>query len=143
MFAILLKLTPVFIFALPGVIALALFPGRESKMTFVTLLNELLPTGIRGLVLAALLASLIGSNLSVMNSVSTLVVRDFLLHFRPRSSERAQVFSSGASRSLLPPRSGSWRPTSFTRLRTVCTNTCKPSRFMRSCRSLPLSSSAS
>jgi SSS family solute:Na+ symporter len=92
MFAILLKLTPVFIFALPGVIALALFPGRESKMTFVTLLNELLPTGIRGLVLAALLASLIGSNLSVMNSVSTLVVRDFLLHFRPRSSERAQVF---------------------------------------------------
>src|SRR5262249_41004331 len=57
----LLKLLPVFIFALPGVIALALFPSRESKTTFVTLLNELLPTGIRGLVLAALLASLIGS----------------------------------------------------------------------------------
>jgi len=92
MFAILLKLSPVFIFALPGVIALVLFPGREAKTTFVTLLNELLPTGIRGLVLAALLASLIGSNLSVMNSVSTLVVRDFLLHFRPKSSEKAQVF---------------------------------------------------
>jgi len=91
MFATLLKLTPVFIFAVPGVIALALYPGRESKTTFVTLLNELLPTGIRGLVLAALLASLIGSNLSVMNSVSTLVVRDFVLHFRPQSSERAQV----------------------------------------------------
>ena len=92
MFAILLKLSPVFIFALPGVIALVLFPGREAKTTFVTLLNELLPSGIRGLVLAALLASLIGSNLSVMNSVSTLVVRDFLLHFRPKSSEKAQVF---------------------------------------------------
>jgi len=91
-FATLLKFTPVFIFAVPGVIALALFPGREAKTTFVTLLNELLPTGIRGLVLAALLASLIGSNLSVMNSVSTLVVRDFVLHVRPRSSERAQVF---------------------------------------------------
>jgi SSS family solute:Na+ symporter len=71
MFTVLLKLLPVFIFALPGVIALALFPGRESKTTFVTLLNELLPTGARGLVLAALLASLIGSTLSVMNSVST------------------------------------------------------------------------
>jgi SSS family solute:Na+ symporter len=41
MFTTLLKLFPVFIFALPGVIALALFPGRESKTTFVTLLNEL------------------------------------------------------------------------------------------------------
>jgi solute:Na+ symporter, SSS family len=91
MFAILLKLSPVFIFALPGVIAFALFPGREGKTIFVTLLSELLPTGIRGLVLAALLASLIGSTLSVMNSVSTLVVRDFILHFRPRTSERAQV----------------------------------------------------
>ncbi|HZO99886.1 MAG TPA: sodium/solute symporter, partial [Terriglobia bacterium] len=92
MFATLLKFAPVFIFAVPGVIAAALFPGREPKTTFVTLLNELLPIGIRGLVLAALLASLIGSNLSVMNSVSTLVVRDFVLHFRPQSSERTQVF---------------------------------------------------
>lgn len=91
MFTIVLKFLPVFIFALPGVIALALFPGRESKTTFVTLLNELLPTGIRGLVLAALLASLISSTLSVMNSVSTLTVRDFILHFRPSTSERAQV----------------------------------------------------
>jgi solute:Na+ symporter, SSS family len=91
MFATLLKFTPVFIFAVPGVIAAVLFPGRESKTTFVTLLNELLPVGIRGLVLAALLASLIGSNLSVMNSVSTLVVRDFVLHYRPQSSERLQV----------------------------------------------------
>jgi len=91
MFTVLLKLLPVFIFALPGVIALALFPGRESKTTFVTLLNELLPTGVRGLVLAALFASLISSTLSVMNSVSTLAVRDFVLHFRPATSERSQV----------------------------------------------------
>jgi solute:Na+ symporter, SSS family len=91
MFATLLKFSPVFIFALPGVIALALYPGREAKTTFITLLNELLPSGIRGLVLAALLASLIGSNLSVMNSVSTLVVRDFILHLRPQTSEPAQV----------------------------------------------------
>ena len=48
MFAILLKLTPAFIFALPGVIALVLFPGREPRTAFVTVLNDLLPTGIRG-----------------------------------------------------------------------------------------------
>jgi len=90
-FAIALKLLPVFIFALPGIIALALFPGGQSKMTFVTLLNQLLPTGVRGLVLAALLASLIGSTLSVMNSVATLTVRDFIVHLWPKTSERTQV----------------------------------------------------
>lgn len=91
MFAALLKLTPVFIFAVPGVIALALFPGREAKMTFVTLLNELLPTGLRGMVLAALLAALISSLDSVMNAVSTMVVRDFVLQFKPDTSEKRQV----------------------------------------------------
>jgi SSS family solute:Na+ symporter len=92
MFAILLKLTPVFIFALPGVIALALYPGREPKTTFVTLLNDLLPSGVRGLVLAALLGALIASLLAVMNSLSTMVVRDFVLRVRPATGERRQVF---------------------------------------------------
>jgi solute:Na+ symporter, SSS family len=95
MFAVLLKLTPVFIFALPGVIAYALYPGldaQQSKQTFVVLLNRLCPTGIRGLVLAALLAALISSLDAVMNSVSTMAVRDFVLRHRPQTSERAQVF---------------------------------------------------
>ena len=91
MFATLLKLTPVFIFALPGVIAFALFPGLEPKTTFVTLLNEFLPSGLRGLLLASLLAALISSLDSVLNSISTLTVRDFVLHFRPNLGERAQV----------------------------------------------------
>lgn len=90
-FAILLKLTPVFIFALPGVIALALFPGREPRTTFVTLLNELLPSGLRGMLLASLLAALISSLLAVMNSISTLTVRDFVMQLRPGLGERAQV----------------------------------------------------
>ena len=92
MFCVLLKLTPVFIFALPGVIALALYPGREDpKTTFVTLMNELLPSGVRGLVLAALVCALISALDATMNSVSTLFVRDFVLRFRPQTSERAQV----------------------------------------------------
>jgi SSS family solute:Na+ symporter len=89
--------SPVFIFALPGVIAAALYPGRESKTTFITLLNELLPSGVRGLVLAALISALIGSSRSVMNSVSTLVVRDFLLHFSKNASERRQVLMGRAA----------------------------------------------
>lgn len=95
MFAILLKLLPIFIFALPGVIAFALFPnelqGDETKQTFVLLLNKLLPSGLRGLMLASLVAALITSLIAVLNSVSTLVVRDFVVEFRPNISEKKQV----------------------------------------------------
>lgn len=96
MFAVLLKLTPVFIFALPGVIAFALsngvLQGEQTKVTFVWLLNNLLPNGLRGLLLASLLAALISSLLAIMNSMSTLAVRDFVLRFRPDVSERRQVW---------------------------------------------------
>lgn len=96
MFATLLKLFPIFIFALPGVIAFALFPGLEgdeSQQTFIVLLNQLLPPGIRGLVLASLLAALITSLIAVLNSVSTLVVRDFVVEFRPDTPEKKQVLT--------------------------------------------------
>lgn len=95
MFAILLKLLPIFIFALPGIIAYALFPGElqgeATKQTFVLLLNKLLPSGLRGLLLASLMAALVTSLIAVLNSVSTLVVRDFILEFRPDVPEKKQV----------------------------------------------------
>ena len=95
MFATLLKLLPLFIFALPGVIAFALFPnelqGEETKQTFVLLLNKLLPSGLRGLLLASLMAALITSLIAVLNSVSTLVVRDFIVEFKPNLAEKKQV----------------------------------------------------
>jgi SSS family solute:Na+ symporter len=95
MFAAALKLLPVFLFALPGVIAFALYPGLEgdeTKQTFIILLNNLLPSGLRGLVLASLMAALITSLIAVLNSVSTLVVRDFVVEFKPSISEKKQVF---------------------------------------------------
>jgi len=94
MLAVLLKLTPVFIFALPGVIALALFPHinvSDSRATFVWILDNLLPSGIRGYVLSALLGAVLSSLIAVMNSISTMAVRDFILRFRPGTSEAGQV----------------------------------------------------
>jgi SSS family solute:Na+ symporter len=95
MFAVLLKMLPLFIFALPGIVAFALFPnelqGEETKQTFVLLLNKLLPTGLRGLLLASLMAALVTSLIAVLNSVSTLVVRDFVVEFRPDINEKKQV----------------------------------------------------
>jgi len=95
MFAVLLKMFPIFIFALPGVIAFALFPGlegEESRNTFVLLLNNLLPPGLRGLVLSSLVAALITSLIAVLNSVSTLVVRDFIVEYKPQLSDKKQIF---------------------------------------------------
>ncbi|MBW6502552.1 MAG: sodium/solute symporter, partial [Bacteroidales bacterium] len=95
MFATFLKLFPVFLFALPGVIAFALYPdeltGDATRQTFVLLLNNLLPAGLRGLLLASLVAALITSLIAVLNSVSTLVVRDFIVDFRPGVTEKNQV----------------------------------------------------
>jgi SSS family solute:Na+ symporter len=95
MFATFLKLSPVFLFALPGIIAFALFPGElegeATKQTFVLLLNKLLPEGFRGLLLASLMAALVTSLIAVLNSVSTLVVRDFIVEFSPLTSEKKQV----------------------------------------------------
>ncbi len=94
MLGVLLKLTPVFIFALPGVIALALYPHinvNDSRATFIWILSHLLPTGIRGYVLSALLGAVLSSLIAVMNSVSTMAVRDFVLRFRPQTSELGQV----------------------------------------------------
>jgi SSS family solute:Na+ symporter len=72
-----------------------LFPnelhGDETKQTFVLLLNKLLPSGLRGLMLASLMAALVTSLIAVLNSVSTLVVRDFVVEFRPNMSEKKQV----------------------------------------------------
>jgi solute:Na+ symporter, SSS family len=95
MFATFLKIFPVFLFALPGVIAYALYPGElqgdATKQTFVLLLDKLLPSGLRGLLMASLLAALITSLIGVLNSVSTLVVRDFILEFKPAITEKKQV----------------------------------------------------
>ena len=95
MLTIFLKLSPVFLFALPGVIAFALYPGElagdATKQTFVLLLDRLLPSGFRGLLLASLLAALITSLIGVLNSVSTLVVRDFIVKARQDIPEKKQV----------------------------------------------------
>jgi SSS family solute:Na+ symporter len=95
MFAVFLKLWPIFIFALPGVIAYALFPGElqgdATKQTFVLLLQKLLPEGVRGLLLASLIAALTTSLIAVLNSVSTLVVRDFIVGSGRNVPEKKQV----------------------------------------------------
>ncbi|MCA9425710.1 MAG: sodium/solute symporter [Candidatus Omnitrophica bacterium] len=88
-----LKITPVFIFVLPGVIALALFPGIENDAAFPTMVSNLLPVGVRGIVLAGLLAALMSSLDSTLNASATLVTRDFIVRFSGvEPGQRAQIW---------------------------------------------------
>ena len=74
-----LKLIPLFTMVLPGAMAISLFPDLPNgDMVFPTLVAEILPVGITGLVLAGLIAAIMSSVDSTLNSASTLVVHDFI-----------------------------------------------------------------
>lgn len=88
-----LKLLPVFLFLIPGVIALAL--KQQGKLhwdtpdqAFPVLMSNLLPSGLRGLVAAGLLAALMSSLASVFNSCSTLFTVDIYKKLRPDTPEK-------------------------------------------------------
>lgn len=84
MFAGLLKISILFIMIFPGVFARVLYPEMEEvDKLYPTMLFDLLPTGILGLVLAGFIAALMSSIDSGLNSVSTLVTMDFITKIKP------------------------------------------------------------
>jgi SSS family solute:Na+ symporter len=95
-FAGFLKVLPLFIFVVPGIVAYALSKsGRlvlaQPDQALPTLVGTLLPAGLRGLVVAGLMAALMSSLSSVFNSTSTLVTIDVYKKLRPQSSDRQLV----------------------------------------------------
>jgi len=93
LFAGFLKILPVFILVLPGVIAYVYFenPAIGDKAYPLLVASHLLPSGVKGIVIASLLAALISSLASCFNSSSTLFTMDFYREFRPESSEKELV----------------------------------------------------
>jgi SSS family solute:Na+ symporter len=92
----LLKVLPLFIFVVPGVVAHALVSRGRIELgapdeALPTLIGALLPGGVRGIVVAGLLAALMSSLSSVFNSCSTLFTKDIYLVLRPEASEARQV----------------------------------------------------
>jgi len=100
-FAGFLKILPVFMLVLPGLIAFALYREMfkigangqvlNGDIAYPTLVINLLPTGLVGLMIAALLAALMGAMSSVFNSASTLVTLDFYKKIKPQATERQLV----------------------------------------------------
>jgi SSS family solute:Na+ symporter len=91
-FAGLLKLTPIFLFLVPGIVAYALKSRGELQwdspdQAFAALLMNKMPVGLRGLVAAGLLAALMSSLASVFNSCSTLFTVDIWKKLHPGEPE--------------------------------------------------------
>lgn len=108
-FAGFLKLLPVLIFIVPGMVALALarkgVTGLEmlvdadgnvvsaaAQGAFPLLVQHVMPSGVRGIVVAGLLAALMSSLAGVFNASSTLFTMDFYKKMRPLASERQLVW---------------------------------------------------
>jgi SSS family solute:Na+ symporter len=91
-FAGFLKIPLLFLMILPGTMAIVLYPELENPdLVFPTLAFDLLPVGIRGVILAAVVAAITSTVDSVLNSASTLFTMDFVRTFRPNTSQRALV----------------------------------------------------
>ena len=109
-FAAFLKLLPVFIFIIPGMIALALaksgkIPGlgvlvdangqtvnAAAQAAFPLMVQHVLPVGLRGMVVAGLLAALMSSLAGAFNASSTLFTMDFYRKFKPQASQAELVW---------------------------------------------------
>jgi len=91
-----LKLTPVFLFLIPGMIAFALkqqgsMDFASNDAAFSTLVKDLLPKGFTGIVVGGILAALMSSLASLFNSTSMLFTVDFYQRIKPNASERHYV----------------------------------------------------
>ena len=102
-FAAFLKLFPVYLFIIPGLICYALvkknaipemtaeFMAKGSQGAFPMMVQYLLPPGLRGIVVAGLLSALMGSLAGVFNACSTLFTVDIYEKLRPKATQRELV----------------------------------------------------
>lgn len=101
-----LKLLPVFLFLIPGMIAFALHQKHlgnggflpllvdgtpNADAAFPTLVAKLLPAGLKGLIFCGILAALMSSLASLFNSSAMLFTLDFYQRFRPETSQKKLV----------------------------------------------------
>ena len=114
-FAAALKLLPVFIFIIPGMICFALASkgqvpalshlvaedgtvvAEECQAAFPLMVKHILPVGVRGIVVAGLLSALMSSLAGVFNASSTLFTMDLYRKVRPAASERQLVWMGRAA----------------------------------------------
>jgi len=93
-FAGFLKILPVFILVFPGVIAYVLFKdiiGTDANQALPVMIDQLLPTGLKGIMAATLLAALMSTIAAALNSSATLVAVDIIKRLKPGTSDIQQI----------------------------------------------------
>lgn len=108
-----LKILPMYIMVLPGVVAGVLFPEEtkaNSNASFALLVKSVLPVGWVGLMLATMLSSFMSALASCFNSCSTLFTMDIFMVYYPESSERTLVLAGRAFTVAIALFSLAWLP---------------------------------
>ena len=100
MFAAYLKMLIPVIVVLPGVAAIMLAPDLEAPDRAYPTVMRLLPTGLLGLVFAALIAAIVSSLASMMNSISTIFTMDFYRHHVNSEADEQKLVRIGRTVSL-------------------------------------------
>ena len=140
-----LKLLPVFIFIIPGMICFALAVHGDNQVISSTILDEngkvirdeaqkafpllvanVLPVGVRGMVVAGLLAALMSSLAGVFNASATLFTMDFYTKIRPQRSQQRLVWIGRIATAVMVLIGLAWIP--VIQGEEDCTITCKGSR---------------
>ncbi|MCK5746313.1 MAG: sodium/solute symporter [Oricola sp.] len=97
-----LKLPNLFFMVLPGLIAFVLFPALERPdLAFPTLIVELLPAGLKGLIVTALVAAIMSSLDSAFNAGASIAVMDFIKPLRPGTGEKTLLWTGRAVTALM------------------------------------------
>lgn len=123
-FAAMLKLLPVFIFIIPGMICYALSKKglvpeitarfaadpNSRQQAFPLMVEYLLPSGLRGLVVAGLMSALMGSLAGVFNACSTLFTMDLYQKIKPAASQKNLVWMGRVATAVLVLISLAWLP---------------------------------
>jgi len=112
-FAAYLKLLIPFIAVIPGIMAYVLYADEitRSDMAYPLLIAKLLPGGLTGLMLAALIAAIMSSLDSMLNSTATIFTMDlYHRHLRPDSSQRHLIFVGRSSTVVFLLLAAAWAP---------------------------------
>ena len=112
LFAGFLKILPVFIMVVPGILAYALFSDKieDPNDTLMVLISNILPSGLIGLMTAALLAALKSTISAALNSVGTLVSLDILKRIRPSTPDKIVLRAGRISSLVVIILAISWSP---------------------------------
>lgn len=111
LFSTVLMFSSFFFMILPGIAGKIIYPNLEkADMIFPTLVFDLLPKGLIGLLLAALLAAMASTLSAILNSASTLFTMDFANKIFPNMSSKRQVLVGRLSGLVIICIASLWAP---------------------------------